>query len=154
MKGLISVSRDWFGGLFTPFGSSQLSPFPVGSDAVGMFFLQGCQAALTSPKSSPDNDGVTWLWIHTLPCLWSLSIFHCNAEGHSFSFLTNPLPSPAWPCVYLHLMQTSTCVDSDSHLCIWKEVKNVAHHLSAWAQKSFFSSSGCNGREEDRSYLS
>lgn len=45
----------------------RLFPFPE-------FFLQGCQAALTSPMSSSNSDGVTCLWICTLPCLWKLSI--------------------------------------------------------------------------------
>lgn len=141
------------GGLFTSFWSFQLLSGNLLSQWAQM------QRACSSCRGVRQHSlhlsllptGMQWLvsgaW--ALPCLWKLNICHCNAEGHSFSFLKNPLPSPGWVWVYLYLMQTSICMNSGFYFWYaWKELRNVAHHLSAWAQKSFLSSPGCKWGEK------
>lgn len=74
------------------------SPFPVGSDAAGMFFLQSCQAVLTTPKPSPESDGVTCLWSPSFPLSLEVEYFPLQCRGSQFLLSQNPT---AQPCLVL-----------------------------------------------------
>lgn len=63
--------------------------------------------------SSPDSDGVTYLWSLSFGVALEVEYFSLQCRGSWFLLIHK---STAWPCVYLYLMQTSTCMDSDPHL--------------------------------------
>lgn len=126
MKGLISVPRGliWrnIPSLREFSAVTRQSPFPV--DAVGEF-LQGCQAALTAPKCSPDCGGLMGVWSQSL--FLEVEYFPVQCRRSQVLFSQKPLPKTC-----LALLQTHTCVAPGSHSwCVCKQVKNIAPHLSA-----------------------
>lgn len=150
---------------FIPFqvrGRTISRPFPFPE-----FFLQGCQAALTSPMSSFGSDGVTCLWIHTLPCLW-IHTLPCLWKSNIFQRVTvspfSQIHCPVLPGLYLlrsganqhqHIFRLplgcvkdseKCCTESKNHramlIVFLPELRNLSFPLAVM------------GREEDRSSLS
>ena len=159
VKGLISVSRDLFGGLSLPLGIlnyHQAISFPSGLRCGGYVLLAGCQAALTTPEVS---SGQWWSDLSLEPrlCLvfggWIFSTAMQRVTVSPFSKIRCPT-LPGLASTYVWRKLTTAWIQTLAYGVYERKWEMLLIIFLPELRNNSSPPLAVMGKEEDRSYLS